>query len=297
MRIVCRRHRSLGHFSRTIRGHLLLHHGMTTNLCHRGLTSSGVAIILGPALLRAWNMARKPPPVTSAICSEFPGQMIGITLCFPNRLNNKSDRYHNRGRGKIKIFLASIYHPVEHDYQKRFNEELASFYNAIPRNSELIAGQDVNSNIGVRSKMFRDVIKPNRIDNHNAKVKDLLFLLNSITFRVLLNYLRRNNYTTWRSFNSTRYPHIIDNFICYRPFFRRVKDCEVFNIGMCSDHTAILNSFKITAIKSKVTEKVVAQIDWKLIGYHNLTNDLFNNILSKYIAGGTTYSNYNKHIL
>ena len=65
---------------------------------------------------------------------------------------------------------------------------------------------------------------------------------------------------------------------------------------MSSDHTAILTSFKITVIKFKVTEKVVSQIDWKLIRYYNLTNDPFNNILSKYIDDGNTYSKYNKHI-
>ena len=42
-----------GTFSRTIRGHLLLHHGMTMKPCPRGQSSSGVAIILGPALLPA----------------------------------------------------------------------------------------------------------------------------------------------------------------------------------------------------------------------------------------------------
>ena len=63
------------------------------------------------------------------------------------------------------------------------------------------------------------------------------------------------------------------------------------------DHTAILTRFKITVVKLKVTEKVVAQINWKLIGYHKLTNELFNNSLYKSIAGGTTYSKYNKHIL
>ena len=58
----------------------------------------------------------------------------------------------------IKIFLSSIYYPVNHEDKKRFNEELTSFYNAIPRNVKLLAGQDVNSNINVWSKMFRDVI-------------------------------------------------------------------------------------------------------------------------------------------
>ena len=46
-----------------------------------------------------------------------------------------------------------------------------------------------------------------------------------------------------------------------------------------------------------MNEKVVAHIDWKLIGYHKLTNKLFNNSLSKSIDGDTTYSDYNKHIL
>ena len=123
--------------------------------------------------------------------------MIGVTLWFSKRSNKKADMYHKRGRGRIKIFLGSIYHPVEHDDQKRFNEELASFYNAIPRNAKLLAGQYVNSNIGVRSNMFRDVIGPNGIYNRNAKGKNLLFLLNSIKFRVLLTYFRYNNYTTW----------------------------------------------------------------------------------------------------
>ena len=49
---------------------------------------------------------------------------------------------------------------------------------------------------------------------------------------------------------------------------------------MRRDHTAIPTSFKITVIKFKVTEKVVAHIDWKLIGYHKMTDELFNNILS-----------------
>ena len=35
--------------------------------------------------------------------------------------------------------LASIYHPVEHDDQKRFNKELASFYNAIRWNVEILS--------------------------------------------------------------------------------------------------------------------------------------------------------------
>ena len=180
---------------------------------------------------------------------------------------------------------------MEQDNQKRFNEGLVSLYNAIPRNAELLVVQYVNSNIGVQYKMFRDVIGPKRIDNCNAKGKDLLFIINIIEFIGLITYFRHNNYTTWRSFNYAISPHMLDKFICYRPFFRKAKDCKVVNIVMRSDHTAILTSFKITAIRFKVNEKVVAQINWKIIGHHELTNELFNNSLSKSIADGTTYSN------
>ena len=106
--------------------------------------------------------------------------------------------------------------------------------------------------------MFRDAIGTYGINNINDKGKDLLFLLNSIKFTVLLTYFRR-------SFNSTRSPHILDNFIFSRQFFRRVKDCKVVNIGMRRDHTSILTSFKLTSIKFKVNEKIVSHIDWKLI--------------------------------
>ena len=173
---------------------------------------------------------------------------------------------------------------------------MASFYKSTPWNAKFLAGQDVNCNIRIRSEMFGNVIGPYGINNRNAKGKDLLFLLNSIKFIVLLTYFRHENYTIWRSINSTRYPHMLDNFICSQPFFRQVKDCKVVNIGMHSNHTAILNSFKLTAIKFKVNEKIAAHIVWKLIGYHKLTNELFNNILSKSIYGITTYSNYNNHI-
>ena len=48
---------------------------------------------------------------------------------------------------------------------------------------------------------------------------------------------------------------------------------------MRSDHTATLTNFKITEIKFKATKKILAHTDWKLIGYHKTTNELFKNSL------------------
>ena len=165
---------------------------------------------------------------------------------------------------------------MEHYEQKFFNKELASFYNTIPRNAKLLSGQDIYDNVGIWSNVFRDVLGHQELDNCNVKCKYLLFLRKSNKFIVLLNYFKNINYTTWRSFNSTRSPHMLENFICSRLFFRRVKYCKVVNIGICSDHTAILTIFKITAVKFKAIEKIVTQTNWKLIGYHKTTNELFN---------------------
>ena len=44
--------------------------------------SMGVDILLVPALIRSWNMSVKPPPITSASNSDFPGRMISVTLWF-----------------------------------------------------------------------------------------------------------------------------------------------------------------------------------------------------------------------
>ena len=95
----------------------------------------------------------------------------------------------------------------------------------------------------------------------------------------------------WDTFSS------LDNFICSWSFFCQVKYWKVVNIVIRRDNTSILTTFKMTAIKFKVNEKVVAQTDWKLIWYHKLTNEIFNNSLSKSIAGSTTYSKYNNHII
>ena len=63
---------------------------------------------------------------------------------------------------------------------------------------------------------------------------------------------------------------MLEQFICSRSFFFRVKDIKVVNKGMCSDHTAIITTFKITSIKFKVTQRIVSQNNWKIIGYHKI---------------------------
>ena len=70
---------------------------------------------------------------------------------------------------RIKIFLFLIYYPGEYDEQKRFNEEMSSLYNEIPRNTRLLAGQYITANVALQSKMFSDVLGQQGLDNINAK--------------------------------------------------------------------------------------------------------------------------------
>ena len=82
--------------------------------------------------------------------------------------------------------------------------------------------------------MFPDVIGPNGLSNRNLKGKDLLYLLKSTQFKVLLSYYTQNNYVTYRNFSASKIPHMLDNFICCDKFFKRVTDCKVVTTGIGS---------------------------------------------------------------
>ena len=65
---------------------------------------------------------------------------------------------------------------------------------------------------------------------------------------------------------------MLDNFICSESFFKRMGGCKVSNLGVRSDHLAVIVSFRITSIKFKVKEKINKVIDWKKINGDAETN-------------------------
>ena len=165
------------------------------------------------------------------------------------------------------------------------------FYTNVPRNSEIIAGQDINVNAGISSPMFNAVLGPNGIRNRNAKGKDLLFLIKAQKLKVLLSYFTHKCYTTWNSFAIGNSPHMLDNFIFSESFLKRVRDCKVSNIGFRSDQSAVIASFRITAIKFKVKGKINKIIDWKKINGDAETNIEFNLRLSEILQKSTRILN------
>ena len=170
-------------------------------------------IILNPALTKAWERAGKLKPVISSPESKFPSRMIGVTLSFQNFLNRPTDKFKRKAKGSIKLFLCSIYHPYEFNKQREFYDELDHFITTRPRNSEILMGADVNFNVGIISKRFKDILGPHGLDNRSLKGRDLLYLYKSNNFKILLSFFAHTNYITYRSFNESKTPHTLDNFI------------------------------------------------------------------------------------
>ena len=120
-------------------------------------------IILCPELARARRRTGKLEPITSHINTKFPGRMIGLTLCFPNKSNCSADNYHRKAKGVIKLFLCLIYHPHDKEEKKYFFDELDQFITNRPMNSEILMGADINCNIGITSKTFSNTLGPQGI--------------------------------------------------------------------------------------------------------------------------------------
>ena len=147
--------------------------------------SAGVMIVLCPDRTRSWVRAGKLPPIHSSSTSKFPGRIIRVTLSFTNQSNRHTDTFHRNGRGSIKVFLCSVYHPYKKNEQIEFYDELDSFITSRHRNVEVLLGSDVNCNAGIRTPMFKDTLGPNGISNRNLKGKDLLYLLMSNNLKIL----------------------------------------------------------------------------------------------------------------
>ena len=159
----------------------------------QGRTSAGVMIILCPELARDWKRAGKLEPITPPINSKFPGQMIGLTICFPNKANCLTATYHRKAKGVIKLFMCSIYHPHDIEEQKEFYDKLDQFITNRPRNSEILMWADINCNVGITSKLFSNTLGPQGINNRNIKVRELLYLYKTNNLKIILSCFKHNN--------------------------------------------------------------------------------------------------------
>ena len=58
----------------------------------------------------------------------------------------------------MKLFVASIYHPVDNKEHRKFSEMLISLVISLPKTVQFIGGHDANANLGVRKLINKRVI-------------------------------------------------------------------------------------------------------------------------------------------
>ena len=56
----------------------------------------------------------------------------------------------------MKLFIASIYHPVYVNEHEEFNDTLSMLVNSVPKSLNFIGGHDVNANLGVRKNYTKE---------------------------------------------------------------------------------------------------------------------------------------------
>ena len=165
----------------------------------------------------------------------------------------------------MKLFIASIYHPVDETEHEEFNNTLSSLLNSIPRSDEFIGGHDVNANLGVRSEIHHRAIGMYGINNRNNKGRKLLSIFSANNLRVINTFYEKSSYTTWRSFHTSNTCHMLDVITSSVSFYNYILDGGVTPKGVRSDHSAVQMVFLNITIKFKSDYMERPVIDWDAI--------------------------------
>ena len=117
----------VGNSNTVVRNHMIFRHsGEEREVGTRGRFPGGVSIILSPSAITAWRAVGSKPPITTPLESKFVGIFLGLKLQFP-----RFDQFDIRVRGELKLFIASIYHPVDVKDHKDFNDTLSMLVNSV----------------------------------------------------------------------------------------------------------------------------------------------------------------------
>ena len=135
----------------------------------------------------------------------------------------------------------------------------------MPKNANFIGGHDVNANLWIRYKMYGKTLGTWGIKNRNMKGRRILGFSSNKQLKIANSFFRKYSYVTWRSFNKTRSPHMLDVISVSKDFYKNVRNCEVSKTGMKSDHSAVWLEFVNTSIKFKTTFSKKPTIDWKYV--------------------------------
>ena len=117
--------------------------------------------------------------------------------------------------------------------------------------------------------MHKKFIETYGIKNCNKRGRNLLGLFGANNLRVVNILFKKRNYTTWRSFNKSRTPHMLDVIKYSTSFFKCVNDCGTTLDGVQSDHYAVRTVFLNRFIKFKSDYSKRPVIDRKNIKNQN----------------------------
>ena len=139
--------------------------------------------------------------------------------------------------------MTSIYHTVDEFEHTEFIDILSTIMSSVQKKAKFIGGNDVNPNLGVRSKMYGKTLGPWGINNCNMKGRRILGFFSYNQLKVANSFYKKSSYVTWRSFNKMRYPHMLDVISVSENFFKCIKSCGISKTGMKSDHSAVRLEF------------------------------------------------------
>ena len=182
------------------------------------------------------------------------------------------DLYKGKLRGKLTLFVASVYHPVYETEHTEFINTLSSIMSLVPNTAEFIGGHDVNANLGISTKMYQKTLGPWGIDNRNTKGRIILGLFSHNRLKVTNSFLKKPYFLMWRSFSKARSSHMLDPISVSETFFKYARNFGVLLKGMRSDHFSVQIDFMNRSIKYKPMFIKRPMIDWKYIKEHGKVN-------------------------
>lgn len=111
------------------------------------------------------------------------------------RKNIKKNKSSN-----IILFVSSVYCPNKIEDQEIFNEYLSSIYSQIPTKSLLLSGQDMNTNLGVRS-LKNDSIGSYGLFKKNKKGVKAVNILRLHKLFATTTFFEHRDKVTWKIFD------------------------------------------------------------------------------------------------
>jgi len=171
----------------------------------------------------------------------------------------------------------------------RFLDTLDTLLGKDPKQSEIIMGADINSNIGtfdnLHSTEFRAALGPHGRFKRNNKGENLLHVYLAHRLRVMNTFFEAGStspgHSTWTSNRPTNSgfadTHMLDVIVCSATLHKRIHNCCTTLDGLDSDHRAVTMARNLTSIKYNANSSIkCGDTDWRKICEEDEQRKLYN---------------------